>query len=551
MYWACIAFLCLTHGYLLVPNYDDGIFFHQIFNTIRLHNPFYNDFYGQYFHFMKPAILFHALLYSITNQTSFRLIAMVQSAAIFTCACLMYHCARRYASEESSKAGVLVFLYILFAQVYLTPTRPETAVLLSSIAVFWLCERFSDANKTTYLIMASAILFLVAIPMHTNGSIPLIYFVAYILARRHQLSLKSFVTIGAFSIVFAALGFAIIVYPGFSSLAGSLAWFTYDGQRLEHFSLGKGEYLRIRRFVSNYYYLPLLLFIATVSCARLLKGYKDLSLIGCKKYRDVILFLLAVVVGLGFLPSASWEIYNVYYCLPLIMWVAVTLDYYATSSLNEQLKRVLLLATGAVSFWHGYGIMPPLYALLYAGPFVVTAFLVRRMTALQTMAIIVIPMLLFRYAGMISSKIIYERAVQRIKGAPGLVLAHPLFNFSGENVFPVDGYQTQISSDHGTAVVELQPITNVHADLIKAHPLVRFFGSTHNSRKESKWVSRRRLGNEFQLINNDIWKIPEYIAGQVKPLHYSVLQEISLSNPLLDKYADPALKGLKCIVYGR
>jgi len=551
IFWTFIAFLCLTHGYLLIPNYDDGNYFYQIYNTIRFYNPFYNDFYGQYFHFMKPSILLYALLYSINNNPSFRIIALVQSAEIFACTYLIYLCARRYASEEASKAGALIFLYILVVQMFLAPTRPETMVLLCSVAVFWLCECFSDTNKATYLVMASAIIFLVAIPMHTNGSIPLIYFIVYISTRRHQLSQISFIKIGVFSIVFAALGFAIIVYPDFSSLAGSLAWFTYDGQRFERFSLLKGEYVRMRWFVSHYYYFPLIIFVITVYCVRLFHGYRELTLTSFKKYLNIILFLLAVLMGLGILPSATWEIYTVYYYLPIVLGVSATFDCYSSRNFNYHLKRVVLVLTGVLSLWYSYGMMPKLYLLLYAGPFLVTAFLIRRITAMQTMVIIVIPMLLFRFVGMMSSKIIYDRAEQKIKGAQGLVLAHPLFNFSGENVFPVCGFATQINTNQGTTIIELKAITSVHADLINAHPLVKFFGSTHNSHKESKWVSRRNLGNEFQLINNDAWKMPDYIASQVKPLHYSVIKEIPLSNKLLDRYADPALKGLKCIEYRR
>ena len=160
---------------------------------------------------------------------------------------------------------------------------------------------------------------------------------------------------------------------------------------------------------------------------------------------------------------------------------------------------------------------------------------------------------LFRTVEMMSSKIIYDRAEHRIKGAQGLVLAGGMFNFCGENIFPVEGFRTQISSTQGTNIIEVKSIASVYADLINAHPLVKFFGSTHNYHKESKWVSRRSLGNEFQLIinSNDVWKMRDYIESQVKPLHYSIIKEIPLSNKLLDRYADPAVKRLQCIEYRR
>ena len=552
IFWSFIAFLCLTHGYLLIPNCDDGAYFYQIYNTIRLYNPFYNDYYGQYFHFMKPTTLLYALLYSINNNPNFRLIALIQSAEIFASTWLVYLCARRYASEVASKAGALIFLYFLFVHNFLSPTRPETTVLLCSIAVFWLCECFSDTKKVTYLVIASAIIFLVAIPMHTNGSISLIYFIAYLFTRRHQASPTLFVKLGVFSTVFAALGFAIIVYPGFSSLAGSLAWLAYDGGRFERFSLLKSEYVRMRWFLTHYYSFPLILFIVAVCCVRLFNGYRQLKTpASLKKYLTLILFLLAVLLGLGILPSAAWGVYIVYYYLPLVLLFSVAFDFFVRRECNHFLKRFVFILVGVSVFWYSYGTMPKLYMLLYAGPFLVAAVLARRITVLQTMLIIVLPMLAFRTVEMMSSKIIYDRAVRKIAGAQGLVLASRIFNFCGENVFPAEGFRTQISGTQGTTIIELKSIASVHADRINAHPLVTFFGPARNSHKESKWASRRILGNEFQHINNDAWKMPDYITGQVKPLHYSIVKEVPLSNKMLDRYADPAVKGLKCIEYRR
>ncbi len=41
---------------------------------------------------------------------------------------------------------------------------------------------------------------------------------------------------------------------------------------------------------------------------------------------NIILFLGAVVIGLGVLPSATWEIYMVYYYLPLVLCFSIALD---------------------------------------------------------------------------------------------------------------------------------------------------------------------------------------------------------------------------------
>lgn len=549
IFWAVIAFVCVLHGYLLIPNYDDGQYFYQIYNTMGFYNPFYNDYFGQHFHFMKPTTILYALLYSISGNPSFRLIALIQSVEIFVCTWLVYLCARRYASEEVSKAGILMFLYLVLAHYWLTPTRPETTVLLCSIAVFWLCECFSSTNKANYLVIASAIVFLVAIPMHTNGSIPFIYLILYTLTRRYQLSRIAFIKLGVFSAVFAALGFAILVYPNISSFAESLALFSYDSNRFDMFL---GEYQRVKWFVRHYNYFPLVVFVVSVFCGCLLHGYRQVTLTSLKKYLNLILFLLAVLLGLGVLPSATHGIYMVYYYLPLILGFSIAFNFYARREFNQYLQRLILVVAGAVTLWYSYGIMPKLHNLLYAGPFFLTALLIRRISAMQTMLIIVIPMLLFRTVGMMSSKIIYDRAEQKIKEAPGLVLADPLFNFSGKNVFPLSGSETQIRSSKDTTTIELKSVADAKVDKIKAHPLVRFFGSTNNSSKKSRWAARRNLGSEFQVIDHrGKWKISDYIENQVTPLNYSIINEISLSNKRLNRYANRGMKKLKFVKYKR
>ena len=68
IFWAFIASACVIHGSLLIPNCDDANYFYPIYNTIRFYNPFYSNYLGQYCHFMKPATLLYALLYSINGK---------------------------------------------------------------------------------------------------------------------------------------------------------------------------------------------------------------------------------------------------------------------------------------------------------------------------------------------------------------------------------------------------------------------------------------------------------------------------------------------------
>jgi hypothetical protein len=291
----------------------------------------------------------------------------------------------------------------------------------------------------------------------------------------------------------------------------------------------------------------LIIFLVSVYCGSLLCGYRALKFTSFKKYLPVLLYGLAVLLGLGILPSATWEVYVVYYFLPLMVGFSVAFDFYLSRPRGYYLKRLVLIVPGVLTLWYGYGIMPRLYFLPYAGPFFLAAVLIRRITAVQTLAIIVIPMLLFSTVMMGSSKIIYDRAEQRIKEIRGLVLAHPLFNFSGENVLQVT--PCDIRSNWGTHTIELKPVVRTKAELINAHPLVKYFGPAPALQKESRWVSRRDLGREFQLISNNEWGMPAYIESQVKPLGYSIVKEIPLSSRLLDSFANPSMKGLKCIQY--
>ena len=309
-FWTGISCACLVHGLLLIPNFDDGNYFYQYYNTIGLSNPFYNDFFGQYFHFMKPAMLLYALLLSAADSFNYRILALVVSAEILLCIRLVYLCARRYASKEAAQAGACVFAYLFMANWGVSPLRPETTVVLCCLATFWLCERFKETRSMACLVGASAIVFLVAIPMHTCGAIPCIYLLLFTLANWQQFTWKSLLVFGAFSSVFAIAGAAILIYPGISSFAESLALFSFDGNR---FSGLRGEYVRVRGFIRKPVFFPLLIFIASVFGVSLACAYKHIRLHSLKQRLNIILFLGAVVIGLGVLPSAPWTYYMVYY----------------------------------------------------------------------------------------------------------------------------------------------------------------------------------------------------------------------------------------------
>jgi hypothetical protein len=546
IYWVFIALICLVRGALIIPNLDDGINFLHLYNTMGWKHPFYNDYFGQPFHFNRPLILLYALLYTFVGSPAFRLIALVHAAELFACIGLFYACVRRYASEEASQAGALLFLYFLFVQPYLSPTRPETTVLLCALATFWLCDRFSDTRNVRYLCCAGALTFLVALPMHTNGSIPFMYLALFTITQRRQLSRGPAIQLALCSLLCGLAGATLLLYPHVSSFAQALALFSYDGSR---FGMFTGEYVRLRQFVKNYYNFPLMLLLVALAAGLLLSEYRDLTLSGLKRYRSLFMFLLAVVLGLVVLPAATWEVYAVYYLLPLMAGFSVALDRYARCAGRYYAERLLLAAIGLAALWHGLERMPELYFLLCVLPFFLAAVLPGRLSVTQTLAVIVIPMLVFSMVCMGASKIIYDRAGHRIGVARGVVIANPLFNFSGGNVLQAGIYD--IRDNRGVATIELLSVVRTKADLINAHPLVTFFGQPPPLRKESRWASRRELGQSFRMISNNEWGFLDEMKERVKKLGYAVVDDVPLSRRLFDRYADPSLKRLRCVEFRR
>ncbi len=549
IYWSFVALVCLIRGALLIPNVDDGINYLHLYNTMGWHYPFYNDYFGQLFHFNRPLILLYSLLYSLIGSPSFRLIALIQSAGLFACVYVLYACVRRYASEEASRAASLIVLYFLFVQLYLSPTRPETTVLLCALAVFWLCERFSDTGRVICLCGAGALVFLIALPMHTNGSIPFLYLAFFVAAQRRRLSSAQAIKCAACALLCALTGAAMLLYPHVASLAQSLALFSYDGSR---FGMLKGEWLRFWYFMMNFVNYPLMLLILSFMAAIQLSAGKEFRLAGLKRYRSVLLFLLAVVLGQGILPAATWEVYMVYYFLPLAVGFAAAFDRYRRRTHHHYLEGLLPAAVGLATLWHGYGMMPELYFILCALPFLPAAALSGRLTPMQILAVIVIPMLLFGMVTMGASNIIHGRAERRIQETGQLVVAHPLFNFSGENVLQAGIYDVH-SARGGAHALALRPVAWRKAGRIRAHPLVQYFGDPpalhKRSRYDSRYLSHRMLGKSFLLLTNNEWDYQAYFDTKVKPLGYEVCDDTPLAGMLLNRYANFSMRELRCVEY--
>lgn len=549
-FWTVAAGACLAYGLLAVPNYDDGNYFYQLYNTIGFRRPFYSDFYGQYFHFMKPATLLYALLHAGADAPAFRILALVQSAEIFVCLWLLYLCARRYATPEAAQAGVCVMFYLLVGHWALSPLRPETTILLCCLAIFWLCERFREIGSPALLIGASAIAFLVALPMHTCGAIPCMYLFLFASVHVRQFSRKTLVAFAVLSCVFAAAGAAMVIYPGLASLAGSLALFSFDGNR---FGGLRGEYARVSGFVGNPVFLPLILFMASVALSCLAGAYARIRMRSLRSRLNIVLFLLAAVVGLGVLPSATWEVYVVYYYPSLVLLFAAALDRCARRRRSLFVFRIALALCAVLAFWRSCGTMPALYLGLCAAGFCLAAGCASRLPAARLPVLIVVPLLLYQAVAMLSTKIIFDRAEQKIKTTRGVILGGSWFVFFGDNVFSVNadwcGAKTRISTGANGAEIALSPVAEERAGLIAGHSLVRFFGPARQQDQAPAWTSPRPLGTTFYGLDSDLCNITAFLQGQSPPLRYRAVKAIRLSGDFLDRYASVVVRGLRFVEY--
>jgi hypothetical protein len=553
-FWIALFFSCLVFGLLVIPTYDDGNYFYQYYNTIGLKNPFYSDFYGQYFHFMKPTMLLYALLLSGAESFNYRILAIVLSAEILLCIWLVYLCARRYASREAAQAGACVFTYLFLADHWsISPLRPETTVMLCCLATFWLCECFKKTGALACMAGASAIVFLVAIPMHTCGSIPCIYLLLFVLANLKQFSRKLLLAFCALSCAFAVAGAALLIYPGISSFAGSLALFSFDGDRFNGGLLG--EYNRICGRVINSAFSPLLIFIASIYLISLICACKHIGLHSLKHRLNIALFLGAIVIGLGVLPSAPWVVYSVYYYFPLVLGFSIACDVYTRRGGNLALLRCVLVLSGTLIFWYSYGTRPMLFVALYAGGFYLAAVFAGRMTAARLTVLIVVPMLLAQSVVMVSTKIIFDRAEYKIKKTRDVdvVLAGSLFIPSRENVFSSSGFalgaKLQINPGASGAMIELKSVAEEKAEKISNHSLVKLFGPFSTPHQKPTWSSPRALGATFYVITSDFYDIVEFLSTQETSLWYARVKETPLSNEVLDTFANPLLRGLKFVEY--
>ena len=175
------------------------------------------------------------------------------------------------------------------------------------------------------------------------------------------------------------------------------------------------------------------------------------------------------------------------------------------------------------------------------------------MPAARLTVLIVVPMLLYHSVVMVSTKIIFDRAEQKIKETRDVVLAGAWFVFSGENVFSVNvtwvGAKIQIIPGAGGAMIELKSVAEERAEQISNHPLVKLFGPAGAPHQKPTWTSPRPLGATFYGLSNNFCNITAFLESQDKPLRYATVKKTPLSNEVLDTYAKIVMRGLMFVEY--
>ncbi len=217
------------------------------------------------------------------------------------------------------------------------------------------------------------------------------------------------------------------------------------------------------------------------------------------------------------------------------------------------LFRSALVIAGALAFWCSYGTMPQLYAALCTGGFCLAAVFARRMPVARLAALIVVPMLLYQSVVMVSTKIIFDRAEQKIRETRDVVLAGAWFVFFGENVFAANsswcGAKTQIIPGAGSFMIELKSVAQERHVQINEHPLVKLFGPDGYQHQKPAWTSPRPLGPTFYGLSNDFCNIAAFLESQDKTLRYATVKKTPLSSGFLDTYANIVVRGLIFVEY--
>ena len=319
------AFVCaalLLYALLATPLYDDGLAASFIIGT-----PYYSEYHELRFPFYKPLTTVLLPVRYLPHPWSFAAAALIHVLLMSAASYLTFLIARRYVQTKAASLAAFITLYALFTHESFMPTRPEPLLLLTILGVVFLSDTWRLMGRMRYLLMAAALTGALALPMHTNASIAYIYLALFALWQRKRLATLDWTRFIAVLGGSSLLGMIAILAPDPSELVELLTEYSEDKSRFTFFV---GEMRRFTFFLRPYPLLPIMLFFGavglTVSVTRTLSNStppQSYVRKFARRYAGILIFGLAALIGLAFLPSAEWPHYLVYYVPSLSIFAAL------------------------------------------------------------------------------------------------------------------------------------------------------------------------------------------------------------------------------------
>ncbi len=321
---ACFASIALI-GYALLatPLHDDGINGNMIFGV-----PFYSDYFGLYHSFFKPIVAILLPVRYFPYPWSFAAAALFHVAMMAAAAYLTFLVARRYIPAKAAVIASLITLYALFTHETFMPTRPESLLLTTFMGIVYLCDTWRLTGRIRYLLIAATLAGVVALPSHPNASIAYIYMALFSLWQRRNLASRDWALLIAALVGSSLVGMAIILLPDPSALITLYTDYSSGGSH--RLSFIAGEIRRFTFFLRPYLMMPVVLFFGTVGLTVLVTRVladstppQSYVRIFARRYAGILIYGLAALIGLAFLPSAEWPHYLVFYVPPMAIFAAL------------------------------------------------------------------------------------------------------------------------------------------------------------------------------------------------------------------------------------
>ena len=312
----------IAYALLATPLHDDGIDGNMIFGV-----PFYSDYFDLYHSFFKPIVAILLPVRYLPYPWSFTAAAFFHVLMMAAISYLTFLVARRYIPTKASALASIITLYALFTHETFMPTRPESLLLATFLGIVYLCDTWRLTGQIRYLLIASALSGVVALPSHPNASIAYIYMALFALWQWRSLTKRDWVWLIAALIVSSLVGMAIILFPDPSALI--TLYTDYSSAGSHRLSFITGEIRRFTFFLRPYLMLPVVLFFGTVGLTAVVKRIATDSnlqshvLIFARQYAGILIYGLAALIGLALLPSAEWPHYLVFYVPVLAIFAAL------------------------------------------------------------------------------------------------------------------------------------------------------------------------------------------------------------------------------------